>query len=136
MDDAYLAGLHADALVRLGLHADAAATVEAALAAAGQPTFYDAELLRLRGLVQLERDSAGAVETLRSAVELARGQGARSLELRAAVTLGRALAAEGSATEALVLVNGVLAGFAEGTATADGTAARELVAALDERRGR
>jgi tetratricopeptide (TPR) repeat protein len=136
MDDAYLAGVRADALLRLGLHGDAAEIVAAALAGATQATFYDAELLRLRGLVELEQERPGAVETLRAALELARDQGARSLELRAAVSLARALAADGRATEALVLVNGVLDGFTEGADTADGAAARQLAAELDGRRGR
>jgi predicted ATPase len=69
--------------------------------------FYEAELHRLRGGLQLSEsgNSAGdAEQNLLKAIEIARSQGAKLLVLRAAVTLGRLWLRQGKRDEARHLV--------------------------------
>lgn len=71
---------------------DAAASVALAQAIAEQTDqrFFDAELLRLGGVVEARRGQRlAAVASLRTAVDVARGQRARLLEVRAATDLVR-----------------------------------------------
>ncbi|HEY7729541.1 MAG TPA: BTAD domain-containing putative transcriptional regulator [Gaiellaceae bacterium] len=131
MDDAYLSALLADALLRAGAPGGAARVLAAALEDRRTPSFVEAELLRLRGVLAASTGEAGAEEWLRSALDTARSQGARSLELRCAVSLGRLLADDGRGPEALVLVTSALAALTEGLEGADGTAARALAAELE-----
>jgi predicted ATPase len=91
---AYYLGLLADARLRRGDPAGAAAALDEAgrVAAEAGERLFEPEALRLGGEVRAARgDAAGAAEALRAAVESARGQGARALELRAAVALARLL---------------------------------------------
>ena len=83
---AYAQALQAEILVDMGEIAAARDLVEfkAEGAAPNDVAFYDAELLRLRGLLMADDAPEPADETLTSARRLARGQGARLLELRAA----------------------------------------------------
>lgn len=70
--------------------------------------FWEPELLRLRGELQLLQDPEAAIadaeQTFRMAIKLARSQGAMLLALRAAVSLGRMLRCTGRAGEARSVV--------------------------------
>jgi class 3 adenylate cyclase/tetratricopeptide (TPR) repeat protein len=88
------------------------------------------ELHRLKGEILLERamlaESEASFERARA---VAHQQSARMLELRAATSLGRLWLRTGRAEAARQMVADLLAGFTEGYATPDLTAARAL---LDE----
>ena len=128
MDDPYLLGLLADALIRLDRPGDAAEAVEAGLE---RPSFCESELLRLRAVLERSRgDTAAAEETLASALDLAGRQDARALELRIAVDLGGLLAAAGRGAEARSVVRAARDGVRGGDATADARAADALLAGL------
>jgi DNA-binding SARP family transcriptional activator len=126
MDEPYLLGLLADALVRLGRHGEAGDVLQEAL---GGPSFYEAELLRLRGAVERARGLDGG-ETLAAAHRVARRQGARSLELRIALDLAGLLAERGDRRGAASLLGEARGRLAEGHGTADARAADALLEAL------
>jgi class 3 adenylate cyclase len=126
MDEPYLLGLLADALVRLGRHGEADEVLQEALA---WPSFYEAELLRLRGAVERARGLDGE-ETLDAARRLARRQGARSLELRVALDVAGLLAERGDRRGAAAVLGEARGRLADGHGTADARAADALLAAL------
>jgi predicted ATPase len=96
-----------------------------------QNHFWDAELHRLRGDLELRRAGGTADEALvhyRRALLVARAQRARSLELRAAVSTARVLAEGGRREEARTLVAPIFESFAQGLETFDLRAASALLA--------
>src|SRR5262249_14702419 len=95
--------------------------------------YYDAELHRLKGELQLgESDSIAAEACFNHALEVARSQNAKSLELRAALSLARLYQSEGKDEEAGSLLAPIFDRFTEGFDTADLRAAKGL---LNEIRG-
>ncbi len=99
--------------------------------------FYLAELQRLCGELRLPRSDqadgqsqAEAEAQFHKAQQTARRQGARILELRAAVSLGRLWKGQGKHLQARQLIEGLLAGFEEGSESHDLRQARELVTNL------
>jgi tetratricopeptide (TPR) repeat protein len=123
-----LAGIHQEQ----GREADALGAVEAALAASaqGRQSFYDAELLRLKGELLLSRDEAGAEIFFHRALDVARSQEARSLELRAATEIARLWQRQGKRGEARDLLQPVYDWFTEGFDTQDLKDAKALLEAL------
>ena len=88
-------------------------------------------MLRLEGELHLrgdEPDAAAAERCFRAAIELARRREERSLELRAAMSLARLWRGHGRHDDARALLRPVYDWFTEGFATADLSAARELLA--------
>jgi DNA-binding winged helix-turn-helix (wHTH) protein/predicted ATPase len=85
----YYLGLLADALLRSGRDAEAAAVLDEAIGAARKlpEGLYEAELLRLRGVAMKAESPHLAVESVREAIEITHAQGARSFESRARVDL-------------------------------------------------
>jgi DNA-binding SARP family transcriptional activator/predicted ATPase len=107
----------------------ALATVGEALeaAAANDERFWEAELHRQRGELELRAgDAVAAAAALARAAEVAREQGARALELRARVS---ATALPGAAEGARAALADLYAAFDEGHDTADLASAREALAA-------
>jgi DNA-binding SARP family transcriptional activator/tetratricopeptide (TPR) repeat protein len=95
-------------------------------------TFWQAELLRLRGEVLL---ASGATEHeverwYQQALQVARQQEAKSLELRAAMSLSRLWQQQGRRAQAHALLAGIYEWFTEGFNTADLQAAKALLATL------
>jgi DNA-binding SARP family transcriptional activator/class 3 adenylate cyclase/tetratricopeptide (TPR) repeat protein len=127
MDEPYLLGLLADALVRLGRHGDAGEVLAEALA---RPSFYEAELMRLRAGVERARGPHDGEATLEAALGTARRQGARSLELRVAVDLAELLAERGDARRAAAVLAEARGRLVGGGGTADARAADALLARL------
>ncbi len=99
LEDPFYLGLLADAHLRGGAYAAGLEAVEEGLAIAARERarYYDAELHRLRGELQLAAgENAAAERSLRAALDVAREQGACSLELRAALALARAFPGAGN----------------------------------------
>jgi tetratricopeptide (TPR) repeat protein len=93
---------------------------------------YIAELYRARGaLLRAAGDEAGAEDQFRQAIDYAARQQAKSFELRAATALAELLVSRGRPAEALGALGPVYEWFTEGHTTADLTAARRLLDALD-----
>ncbi len=122
----------AAALAESGETHAALAAVDGALetAEAGGAHFWDAELHRVRGEVQLAAAGTDGAEGcfLRS-VGIARSNGAKWMELRASVSLARLWAREGRSAEARAMLGAVCGWFTEGFERADLTEAKAL---LDE----
>jgi predicted ATPase len=94
-------------------------------------SFYEAELLRLRGTLLIEKgDLAGAAACLRRALDLAGTQGAKSLELRAATNLAQLWCGRGKQIDALALLAPVHGWFTEGFDTPDLREAQALLSTL------
>jgi predicted ATPase len=121
----------AAALAGVGRDEPARAFIDSALAFSEQTSqsYWDAELLRLRGELLLRHPSGydEGERALRQALEVARKQRARMLELRAAVSLGRLLLDRGDRDEARSTLAGIYAAFTEGLDTADLAEARALL---------
>jgi DNA-binding winged helix-turn-helix (wHTH) protein/tetratricopeptide (TPR) repeat protein len=104
MDRPYFLALLAEASIARGeLEAARSAVTEALrFTGGGRSFFYQAELHRLRGELEVRAgDGLDVAERhFRAGLDAARRQGARSLELRAALSLARALHAEGRDVEA------------------------------------
>jgi predicted ATPase len=139
----YFLALLADAEARHGQVREARTVVDEALTVAHRTseTFFEAELLRMRGELLLREAVAGsgdaptpipnaaAVEAencYRQAMATARRQQARSLELRAATSLARLLRDRGRPAEGRQLLAEACAGFSEGRDTRDLLAAEAL----------
>jgi len=123
-----------EAYVRAEQLAEARGAVEGGLALAartGQP-FYDAELHRLQGEIDLSGGGAPAdAEALfQRALEIARAQGARSLDLRAAASLARLWRDQGKPAEAHALLAPIYDWFTEGFDTQDLKDAKALLEEL------
>jgi class 3 adenylate cyclase/predicted negative regulator of RcsB-dependent stress response len=94
--------------------------------------FWDAELERVRGEIFLltePTDADQAASAFRASLAVAGRQGARSLELRTATSYARLLQRQESWSSAREILGNALAGFEEGSETADLMEARAL---LDE----
>ncbi len=105
----HLLGLLAEVHLKRGETEAGLRTIDEALVVAHRTgeRFYEAELFRLRGLLQLSENggSAGVAEqSLLQALEIARNQGAKLFILRTAVTLGRLWFHQGKRSEARDLV--------------------------------
>jgi class 3 adenylate cyclase/predicted ATPase len=129
-----LVALLAEAQATAGRLEEAIGTVEMGLAVAAGTSqhFFDAELHRLKGEIQLglRPDGTSDAEALfRRALEIARAQQARSFELRAATSLARLWQRQGKRAEAHALLAPVYAWFTEGFDTGDLVEAKAL---LDE----
>ena len=130
----FLAGL-AEAQKAAGLFDDALASVAEALehAERGPDRFYDVELHRLRGELNLAigRGTADSAEAdFRRAIAIAKEQDARSLELRTTVSLAQLLRTQNRHGEASALLRGVYGSFTEGFQTRDMRDAAALLAQL------
>ncbi|MCU0919066.1 MAG: AAA family ATPase [Burkholderiaceae bacterium] len=124
--------------VLAGVYARAGA-VDAGLAAVAEglelanrcdERFYEGELLRLRGELNLQRDpsiAAQAMADLRAAIALSREQQALTWELRGATALARVLEQRGQPDAARDVLGAPLALCAEGRDTADHCEARALL---------
>jgi predicted ATPase/DNA-binding winged helix-turn-helix (wHTH) protein len=125
----------AEALARAG---DAAAAFETATDALQEArrtgeTWYEAELVRLRGELMLDiapNDPSGAEAAFVEALEIARAQEAKSLELRAATSLARLWRSRGQRDDARELLAPIYSWFTEGHDTGDLQAAGALLAEL------
>jgi tetratricopeptide (TPR) repeat protein len=106
----FMAGL-AEAHRAAGDLDQACATVTEAIALAElhDEHYYDAELFRLRGEIQAERDPVAARADFQRAIETAQRQGAALLELRASLGCARLLAAAGEGAGARALLAAALA---------------------------
>jgi predicted ATPase/DNA-binding winged helix-turn-helix (wHTH) protein len=96
--------------------------------------WYIAELLRVKGELELQRHSAAASssaeDSFLQSIDWARRQGALSWELRAAMSLARLRRQQNRTTEARELLAPVCNRFAEGFETADFRAANALLEAI------
>lgn len=134
-------GVLAQGLARLGLLAEARATMDEALARArtGEP-WCAAELLRLQGTLLLQQGGAADIalgeRCMLDALHLARRQGALFWELRAAMDLAGLARRKGRTREARDLLASVHNRFTEGFDTPDlrsaGTLLRELASEIGE----
>jgi class 3 adenylate cyclase/predicted ATPase len=94
--------------------------------------FYECELHRLRGEVNLMGDDPNAIAAnncFRKAIELARVQSAKTWELRATMSLARLLDKQGRRDDARTMLADICNWFTEGFDTAD---LKEAKALLDE----
>jgi class 3 adenylate cyclase/predicted ATPase/ABC-type transport system involved in cytochrome c biogenesis ATPase subunit len=90
--------------------------------------FFEAELYRLRGKIQLSLDKKSEAEAeLKRALTIARQQEARWWELRAATTLSRHWHGEGRSSEAVSLLQPIYCWFVEGFDTPDLKDAKALL---------
>jgi predicted ATPase len=92
--------------------------------------FCEAELVRVKGAVLLQRSAANeaaAEKLFCEALQIARRQQTKSLELRAAVSLSRLWQHRGEREDALELLSDIYGWFTEGFDTADLEAARVLL---------
>jgi len=90
--------------------------------------YWDAELLRLEGEVRRARgEQASALALFQQAAKTAEKQGAHVLALRTATSTGRLLLSGGRVEDARAAIEPLLAGFADGGASSDVDAARELL---------
>ena len=134
MDRPYLLALRSEICAAIGQVPEALALVAEALAQVrGSRTyFYEAELHRLRGVLVLQAGGRAAEDeaeaSFRQALGIAKRQKARALELRAAVSLCRLLHSRGMPQDGLRVLAPIYRWFKEGSATADLTEARELIA--------
>jgi predicted ATPase len=94
---------------------------------------YEAEVRRLKGELQLQRDldAARASQCFQSAIEVARRQSAKSMELRATTSLARLLASQGRGAEARTMLAEIYGWFTEGFDTADLKQAKALLEQLE-----
>ena len=128
-------GALAEGLRKSGQLEEALLTINQAIGRATDcgPTFYMAELLRIKAQVLAAMSKHGrdsAINCLTEAVAVAKAQSALALELRATIDLARLHAGGGQRDQArrdLALVYGR---FTEGFETADLRAARQLMAEL------
>ncbi len=104
-----------------------------ALAASHGLHFWDADLLRLRGELLLERDAANeaaAEECYQQALADARARSLKSLELRAATSYARLLQKQGRAGHARAILSEIYDWFGEGFEMDDLRDARLLISQL------
>lgn len=125
----YLLYLRADACAHLHQVDEALELLVEATATANRTgeRWWEAELHRRRGtlLVEASNPVADGEPCLIRALEMSRATGARSLELRAALSLHEFWSTTGRRDIANETLSSVYAGFTEGFATADVTAARQ-----------
>lgn len=129
----FILGILADALAKSGRRADAARTIEAALARAAiqGERWCVPELLRIKAAIAAADGASGQAEALLvEALTLAADIGALSWRLRAAMDLARLWDATSRAADARRLLAGIFGQFKEGFATRDLVAAAELLTTL------
>jgi len=101
--------------------------------AAARECFWEAEIHRLQGALQLlEGEDGGAEACFRRALEVACGHGARALELRAATSLSRLFVDSGRDEQAHRLLAPVYESFTEGFDTEDLRDAKCLIDSLPQ----
>jgi len=126
---AYVLAIGAEALVEIGQLSRAVALLDEAQAsiAAGAARFWEPELHRLRGEVQLlaspSADRSEAEEHFAKARRIAAQQGSKSLSLRCALSWGQLLRTEGSDGQARHMVDSAL------RAIDGGSDSRDIIAA-------
>ncbi|HKD29360.1 MAG TPA: winged helix-turn-helix domain-containing protein [Xanthobacteraceae bacterium] len=108
---------------------------QALLEAEGGACWHMAELLRVKGELELMRsgeDAAAVEHTFLRSIDWARRQGALSWELRTATSLARLMQRQGRSDEAFGALAPVYSRFEEGFDTADLKSARALLHELRE----
>jgi class 3 adenylate cyclase/predicted ATPase len=129
----YSLALLVQVLGAAGREAEALAYIEQALESVQETDtrFFEAELYRLRGAIrlQIEMDSATALQDLATALTIAERQGAVMLELRAALSLVQAADDEGR-TGASTRLAQVLARIGDGSGDRDVARARAVLRRL------
>jgi predicted ATPase len=125
----HFSALLAEAHLEIGNTSEAAALLAEGLGyvAETSESYFESELYRLRGVVNLSSDRQAAERDFQRAVEISHAGQSRSLELRAAVSLARLLRSDGRAEEAKAIVAPLYAEFSEGWRTRDLVEARELL---------
>jgi predicted ATPase len=126
----YVLALLAEALWKREQAEEGLAVLDEALAAVDKTgeRYYEAELKRLRGELQLQsRVQNEAEECFRQSIEIARRQSAKSLELRAVMSLSRLWQKQGKQEEARQMLTEIYGWFTEGFDTADLKEAKELL---------
>jgi predicted ATPase len=114
-------------------HADvASAILDEALrkSRARGENWFEAELVRRRGLLFRDQDPAAAETLLLESIHIARGQKAKLWELRRASSLARLWAGAGRSAEAAALLAPVHASYTEGFDIPDLKEVRELLKVL------
>jgi tetratricopeptide (TPR) repeat protein len=125
-----------EAQMIMGALDEALATVERALHINPDVLFSRPELLRLRALLNLQKDSGSdahvelAERDLREAIELAHGMGAKSDELQSTASLARLLRDTDRRNEARTMLAEIYGWFTEGFDTADLIDAKTLLEEL------
>ncbi len=127
--------IFADACLSVGRIDEAATALDAAFDGRGEIRFYDAEIVRLRAMVQLARvQAAGSQDALvevenglEQAIEIANRQGIRLFELRATVDLCSLWRTTGKREQAHQRLTAAVARFDEGFDEPDLRAARALL---------
>jgi predicted ATPase len=132
---AYYLSLLAEACGQVGQpEAGLRAVTEAlTLVATTEVRWWEAELSRLQGVLQLQLpnpDVSQAEAYFQQALTVARGQQAKSLELRAALSLSRLWQQQGKRADARELLAEIYGWFTEGFDTVDLREAQILLAAL------
>jgi tetratricopeptide (TPR) repeat protein len=124
----------ADAYIKCGLAEEGLRLLDEALRVVPRQGdhYYEAELLRLKGLAFLQAfsDDQQAEISFHQALDVARQQHAKAWELRAAMSLSRLWQSQGKATAARQLLAPVYHWFTEGRDTADLQEAQVLLDAL------
>ena len=130
-DDSYVP-LLAEAARRAGHPDEGLVRVAAHLAASRAGDFYEAELRRVQGELQLAQGAAedDAERCFQQALALAAQQSAKSLELRAAMSLARLWKRQGKRAQARQALAVVYDWFSEGFDTDDLCEARALLTDL------
>jgi predicted ATPase len=131
----YFLGLLAEACGQVGQpEVGLRAVAEAlTLVATTEVRWWEAELSRLQGVLQLQLpspDVSQAERCFQQALIVARRQQAKSLELRAALSLSRLWQQQGEREEARALLTPVYGWFTEGFDTADLQEAKALLEEL------
>jgi class 3 adenylate cyclase/tetratricopeptide (TPR) repeat protein len=126
------AGLHADALCRVGRSKEASMVVRAALSTPKRATFWDAELLRLEGesLRLSGAPDSEALDCYERSLEVARRQGARTFALRSCLDIARLLQKQGRGADARAALADIYSTFEEGHGTEDLREAQVLLDTL------
>ena len=124
-------GFLADVLLRAGETTSGSAMLILALDSEDKMSFWDVELLRLRGDHELMKNGADAgIEAFyQQALSLSREHGARALELRTATSLARLWSQRSKRPQAIELLSPLYGWFTEGFDAPDLIEARQL---LDE----
>ncbi|WP_244443261.1 winged helix-turn-helix domain-containing protein [Bradyrhizobium sp. Ai1a-2] len=126
-------GILAEGLANSGQMAEAAGTIELALAKSerDEELWCFAELLRIKGELTLQDSGGAAAEPaariFSRALALARQQGAPAWELRAATSLARLMATQGRHEQSRQVLAPVYSRFTEGFETADLRSARAIL---------
>jgi predicted ATPase len=135
MGAGYFHAILAETIARDGRHDEAITELDTALALSAKSgdRFWDAEILRLKGAVNLQKsvpDERASEQNFVSAIDVARTMSARSLALRAATSLAALWQSQGKAREAHELLAPIYNAFTEGFGTKDLKEAKSLLQQL------